>query len=180
MWALRDNLKKRDEEPMQAVEKCNILVGTLRSKEEEFELNRCVEANAMIIKPKWTSCKANLKNASSRRRLSRERLPRRRRSSRRWSPLGWTLGGMWISSSWRTRLFGMREKMISRRQGLRRIGSRRGSESWTGKTPTFMTEFPLWSLRGPKYLHDLLHPMLLFSPTSLGSCMNSGSMFKTN
>ena len=44
MRALRDDLKKRDEELIQALEKCNILEGTMRRKEEELELSRGVEA----------------------------------------------------------------------------------------------------------------------------------------
>lgn len=37
MWSLSEDLRKRDEELVLAIEKCSLLKGTLRSKEEEFE-----------------------------------------------------------------------------------------------------------------------------------------------
>lgn len=42
--ALREELKKWDEKLMQAIEKCIILEGMLRSKEEDLKLSRGVGA----------------------------------------------------------------------------------------------------------------------------------------
>ncbi|XP_070047282.1 uncharacterized protein [Nicotiana tomentosiformis] len=46
---LREDLKKRDEELMQVVEKCSILEGTLRRKEIELELRKGIEAQCSDI-----------------------------------------------------------------------------------------------------------------------------------
>lgn len=52
--ALREDLTKRDEEPMEVVEKCSILEGMLRNKEEELELSKgmedkCSDLQAQVV-----------------------------------------------------------------------------------------------------------------------------------
>lgn len=44
MLALREDFKKKAEELIAVVEKFNVLVGTLKTKEEELELSKGVEA----------------------------------------------------------------------------------------------------------------------------------------
>lgn len=44
MVALREELKKKDEELMVAVERFNILEGALRRKEEDLKMSKGVEA----------------------------------------------------------------------------------------------------------------------------------------
>nr|XP_009608509.1 uncharacterized protein LOC104102497 [Nicotiana tomentosiformis] len=56
----REDLKKRDEELMQAVEKCIILEGTLRSKEEELELSRGVEAQCRDLQAQVVQVRGQL------------------------------------------------------------------------------------------------------------------------
>ncbi|XP_070010893.1 uncharacterized protein [Nicotiana sylvestris] len=42
--ALRDELKEKDDELMRAIDKCSILEGTLRGKEEELKISKGIEA----------------------------------------------------------------------------------------------------------------------------------------
>ncbi|XP_070049996.1 cilia- and flagella-associated protein 58-like [Nicotiana tomentosiformis] len=44
MQALRDELKEKDDDMVQAIKKCSILEGTLRSREEELDVSKGVEA----------------------------------------------------------------------------------------------------------------------------------------
>lgn len=44
LQALCDELKEKDDELVRVIEKCNILEGTLKSKEEELEVNMGVKA----------------------------------------------------------------------------------------------------------------------------------------
>lgn len=44
LQALRDELKEKDDALVRIIEKCSVLEGTLRNREEELEISRAIEA----------------------------------------------------------------------------------------------------------------------------------------
>ncbi|XP_070035180.1 uncharacterized protein [Nicotiana tomentosiformis] len=63
MQALRDELKEKDDELVKSIEKCNVLEGTLRSREEELEVSRGVEAQCSDIQAQVVELRMQLEES---------------------------------------------------------------------------------------------------------------------
>lgn len=59
--ALQDELKEKDDELVKVIEKCSILKGALRDKEEELEVSRGVEAQCGDLQAQVILLRAELK-----------------------------------------------------------------------------------------------------------------------
>lgn len=61
--AIRDELKQKDNELMRVIEKCNVLDGALRDKEEELEVIKGVEAQCANLQAQVVSLRPSSSNA---------------------------------------------------------------------------------------------------------------------